>query len=92
MAGSSSATVRGASVAKIRVPPLALEMTCIQKQVKMTPRMRILSKIAKLHKIMNNTPRLQERIEILEDISVLRDILMDVSDFENQLIAELDVD
>jgi hypothetical protein len=58
----------------------------------MTPRMQILSKIAKLHKMMNNTPRLQERIEILEDISVLRDILMDVSDFENQLIAELDVD
>jgi hypothetical protein len=57
----------------------------------MTPRMHIISKIAKLYKTMDKVT-LKERIEILEDISVLRDILMDVTAFEKQLIADLDVD
>ena len=58
----------------------------------MTMRAQILHHIHKLHSKMKMAGTREKRFEILEDISLLQDILKDVTAFENQLLAELDVD
>lgn len=58
----------------------------------MTMRSQILGYICKLHFKVKVADTREQRFEILEDISLLQDILKDVTAFENQLVAELDVD
>ena len=41
---------------------------------------------------MDAAPTLQERFDLLEDITLLKDILKEVTKFEMNLLFELDVD
>lgn len=58
----------------------------------MTMRSQILGYICKLNFKMKMAGTREQRFEILEDISLLQDILKDVTAFERQLMVDLDVD
>lgn len=58
----------------------------------MTMRTQILGYIHSLHSKVKMAGTREQRFDILENISVLQDILKDVTAFEKQLLAELDVD
>lgn len=58
----------------------------------MSNRAQILKAISKLMAAVKNSGSTEERFTHLDNIALLSNILQDVTNFENKLISEIDVD